>query len=169
MGIRRRVSIASLGALLLAAMFSFRGARSKPGASVLPEKPSGATLAARPAVNSTAESADAPDGRAWTAVLQQLSDPDPKVRLAALDRLEHLRPAAPDAIPVLNTCLHDSDPDVRAKAALQLGAYRMLAADAVPELKRLAFGDNNEIVRSRAKDALYNIRLYDYSPLMNEF
>lgn len=106
--------------------------------------------------------------RIWSALLQRLSDPDKNIRLAAIRELEELRPAASDAVPVLNSCLQDPDPEVRASAVVQLGSYRMLAADSVPQLKLLAFGDDSDLVRSRAKDALYNIRLYDYSPFSQE-
>ena len=108
------------------------------------------------------------DPRIWSALLQRLSDPDKDVRLAAIGELAELHPTASDAVPVLNSCLQDTDPEVRASAVLQLGSYRMLAADCVPQLKLLAFNDDSDLVRSRAKDALYNIRLYDYSPFAQE-
>lgn len=100
----------------------------------------------------------------WTRILQRLSDPDTGIRLEALEDLRRLGPHANEAVPVLISCLQDLDPQVRAYAATQLGAHRMAAADAVPRLKSLAFNDSDDVVRSRAKDALYNIRLYDFSP-----
>lgn len=100
----------------------------------------------------------------WTRILQRLSDPDTGIRLEALEDLRRFGPHANEAVPVLISCLQDRDPQVRASAATQLGALRMAAADAVPQLKLLAFNDDDDSVRSRAKDALYNIRLYDFSP-----
>ena len=41
--------------------------------------------------------------------------------------------------------------------------------DAVPMLKQLAQTETDDLVRARVKDALYNIRMYDYSPFMREF
>ncbi|HEX7863099.1 MAG TPA: HEAT repeat domain-containing protein [Verrucomicrobiae bacterium] len=96
------------------------------------------------------------------SVLLQLSDPDAKVRRSALTFLPVLTPPNYDVVPILTACLNDTDADVRATAAEQLSAMRMSAIAAVPKLKELAKLDLNERVQSRAKDALYNIRGYDF-------
>ena len=104
---------------------------------------------------------------ALPAIIRHLSDPDTNIRVSALEDLSKLKLAQQDLLPLLIACLNDSDPRIRADAALRLGALRMSAGDAVPALKQLAFTDINELVRSRAKDALYNIRFYDFGP--NDF
>lgn len=102
------------------------------------------------------------------ALLQALSDPDVSVRLDALRQLAALKKQDSEVIATLIACLSDPEASVRAFAVARLGAFRMAASDAVPRLKELARDDPNEQVRSRARDALYNIRLYDYSPLLRE-
>ena len=97
-------------------------------------------------------------------ILQSLSDPDSNIRLRALNQMAALKLENQDVLPLLIACLHDSEARVRAEAALQLGALGMPANDAVAVLKQLAFTDTNDLVRSRAKDALYNIRFYDFGP-----
>ena len=104
---------------------------------------------------------------ALPAIIRHLSDPDANIRFSALEELSTLKLGQQDLLPLLIACLNDSHPRVRASAALHLGALRMSAGDAVPALKQLAFTDTNELVRSRAKDALYNIRFYDFGP--NDF
>ena len=74
-----------------------------------------------------------------------------------------------ERISLLTACLSDSDPRIRAHAALRLGSFRLAAMDAVPMLKQLAQTETDDLVRARVKDALYNIRMYDYSPFMREF
>ena len=99
------------------------------------------------------------------ALLQRFSDPDANVRLRALKQLNGLGVSTAESISILTAFLADADPRIRAYAALRLGSYSMAATDAVPVLKELAFTDPNDLVRSRAKDALVNIRLYDFSPM----
>jgi hypothetical protein len=99
---------------------------------------------------------------ALTDILRRLSDPEADIRLAALDSLVTQRLGIHDALPLLIACLNDPEPRIRARAALEVGSLRLAAGDAVPALKQLAFTDTNEVVRSRAKDALYNIRFYDF-------
>lgn len=101
---------------------------------------------------------------ALPAIIRHLSDPDANIRFTALEELSTLKLAPHDLLPLLIACLNDSDPRIRADAALRLGALRLIAGDAVPALKQLAFTDTNDLVRSRAKDALYNIRFYDFGP-----
>ncbi|MGZ8919374.1 MAG: HEAT repeat domain-containing protein [Limisphaerales bacterium] len=96
-------------------------------------------------------------------MLQRLSDPDASVRLKTLEELDVLKLPEKDLVPLLTTCLADVDPRVRAFAALRLGSLSIAASDAVPALKHLAKMDSDELVRSRAKDALFNIRFYDFS------
>jgi hypothetical protein len=99
---------------------------------------------------------------AFSTIVRHLSDPDAHIRLAALEHLDNLKLNPEDILPLFIACLNDSDAEIRANAALRLGTLRMAAADAVPALKQLAFNDTDELVRSRAKDALYNIRFYDF-------
>jgi len=68
------------------------------------------------------------------------------------------------SIPELIECLRHPSPPVRAAAALALGAQRFGALEAIPVLKELAHDDSDDVVRRRASDALYNIRLYDWGP-----
>jgi HEAT repeat protein len=95
-------------------------------------------------------------------ILQNLSDPDSNIRLHALNQMAALKLEIEDVLPLLIACLHDSEARVRAEAALHLGTLGMPANDAVAVLKQVAFTDTNDLVRSRAKDALYNIRFYDF-------
>ena len=104
-----------------------------------------------------------------TALLQKLSDPEATVRLQTLHRLQALELADDELLPILTACLADRDPAVRAFAADQMGQRRIAAAGAVPALKLLAKTDTDEWVRSRAREALLNIRIYDYSPIGREF
>ena len=98
---------------------------------------------------------------AFTSLLQRLSDPDPNLRLAALESLEKIELPATDRVALLTAALSDADPRIRAHAALRLGSFHVVALDAVPALKQLAQNDPDDLVRSRVKEALYNIRLYD--------
>jgi hypothetical protein len=96
------------------------------------------------------------------SILLQLSDPEAELRRTALVILPIMAPVNYDLVPVLTACLNDLDAGVRAKAAEHLGAMRMSATAAVPKLKELMADDPDEVVQSRAKDALYNIRGYDF-------
>jgi HEAT repeat protein len=58
-----------------------------------------------------------PDEPAFSALLAGLEDPDPEVRLAALQALGERSPAA-GAESAIERCLSDADPHVRAEAAL---------------------------------------------------
>ena len=98
------------------------------------------------------------------SILLQLSDPDADVRRSALSLVPILTPTNYDVVPILTACLNDADPEIRAAATQQLSEMRLRASAAVPKLKELAKFDSDERVQSRAKDALYNIRGYDYSP-----
>jgi hypothetical protein len=106
--------------------------------------------------------------RQKATILQRLSDPDPQVRLKTLEQIEALDLPGSERVPLLIGCLADADSRVRALAATRLGFLSMTASDAVPALKQLVQTDTDELVRSRAKDALYNIRLYDYSNMMRD-
>jgi HEAT repeat protein len=99
------------------------------------------------------------------AILQGLSDPDAEKRLEAAKRLDLLDLGSGEFVAHLIPCLRDADAKVRAHAAVKLGMMRVAAMDAVPVLKEVAKEDSDENVRSHAKDALYNIRGYDYSPI----
>jgi HEAT repeat protein len=105
---------------------------------------------------------------AFAKLLQELSDPDVNVRLRAVKALEELHLPNTECVRLLTACLSDSDPRIRAYAALRLGSFRFVAIDAVPTLKQLAQTEPDEVVLSRVKDALYNIRMYDYSPFMRD-
>ena len=104
----------------------------------------------------------------FAELLQQLSDPDANVRLAAILSLEQSELPNNERVSLLTGCLSDSDSRVRAHAALRLGSFRVAAIEAVPMLKQLAESDPDDVVRARVKDALYNIRMYDYSPFMRD-
>jgi HEAT repeat protein len=90
------------------------------------------------------------------------------IRLQAIADWTRIEKDLGELVPLLATCLDDSDPEVRARAAFELGLLRMMASDAVPQLKALALNDSVDRVRSHARDALYNIRLYDFGPIMLE-
>ena len=105
---------------------------------------------------------------AFAKLLQQFSDPDADVRLNAAEALEKLEMPNTERISLLSACLSDSDPRIRAHAALKLGSFRVAAMDAVPILKQLEQTESDELVRARVKDALFNIRMYDYSPFMRD-
>jgi len=166
-GIRARIwGIVVLGTAVvyLAARFSHKPTSSI-STPVPPDTVAPPIVASMPgrtgakAINATSHSnSDA------ATIVHNLSDPDPGIRLQALVQLQALKPSPQDVLPLLIACLNDSDAHVRAETALCLGALRMAANDAVPALKQLAFSDTNELVRSRAKDALYNIRFYDFGP-----
>ena len=106
---------------------------------------------------------------AFANLLQQLSDPDVNIRLSAVETLDGLDLPSSERVTLLTACLSDSDPRIRAHAALGLGSLRLAAVDAVPVLKHLAQIETDDVVRARVKDALYNIRMYDYSPFMRDF
>lgn len=138
---------------------------------VVDNSPAPAAAKIQPAVRSHPRSfvhVSTPAERKKAAMLQRLSDPDSNIRLKTLEKLDALELPKTESVPLLTTCLSDADSRVRAYAALRLGSLSMLAMDAVPTLKHLARTDTDELVRSRAKDALYNIRLYDYSPITME-
>jgi HEAT repeat protein len=105
---------------------------------------------------------------AFATLLQQLSDPDAKVRLATLEKLDNSELSNTEQVSLLTGCLLDSDARIRAHAALRLGSFRATAIEAIPALKQLAESESDDLVRARVKDALYNIRMYDYSPLMRD-
>ena len=73
-------------------------------------------------------------------------------------------PFSESAIPQLIECLDHPSAVIRAEAAFRLGTYRQAALDAAPALKKVAREDEDDLVRSRAKDALFNIRVYDFGP-----
>jgi HEAT repeat protein len=106
---------------------------------------------------------------AFAKLLQQLSDPEVNVRLSAVETLEGLELPSSERVTLLTACLSDSDPRIRAHAALRLGSLRLAAVDALPVLKQLAQIETDDVVRARVRDALYNIRMYDYSPFMRDF
>ena len=64
-------------------------------------------------------------------------------------------------LPYLISCLSDPSAYVREQAASALSMFSVSAHEAIPELTRVAENDPEEIVRQRAREALYNIRGYD--------
>lgn len=123
-------------------------------ATQAPERPPSLPAPMRPAIP---ESQSVP-----AALVQALSDPEAPVRSKALANLPAMRLEAAALLPLLAACLSDSDPRIRAEAIIQMGKLGMRAAEAVPLLKRILEEDPDETVRERAKDALHNIRGYDF-------
>lgn len=167
-GVRVRVW---MGALISAGIFCalVQVARPKPNS---PAASSTSTPSVSEAIRPAPPPAPAPSSGfdpTFAKILQQLSDPDANVRLATVEALEKLEVPNSERISLLTACLSDSDPRIRAHAALRLGSFRLAAMDAVPMLKQLAQTETDDLVRARVKDALYNIRMYDYSPFMREF
>jgi hypothetical protein len=125
-----------------------------------------AALAAPDMIANSARSAAATSragGQSLSFLVQALSDPDPHVRQDALDELEGIRPSREEILPTLIACLRDVNPEVRGKAILMISQFGLEAMEAVPVLKCLSKEDTDPKVRSRAADALYNIRFYDYA------
>jgi hypothetical protein len=95
-------------------------------------------------------------GDAALALTQRLSDPDPIVRLAALDAVATAERRAPDAVPAaIRPLLRDDDPGVRGRAAGVLVA-RTGDAEAQATLEALV-ADSDEDVRAAAFRALHGL------------
>jgi hypothetical protein len=137
-----------------------------------PEPPEASELPARQSQPQNGQSAPAqnvgtarstePEQERLRTFLHALSDPDPGVRLNAVNSVRTSALTGGAVISALIACLSDADPRIRAAAAHELGRYRWAAAEAVPMLKPLAKDDPDDAVRNRAREALYNIRLYDF-------
>ena len=170
-GVRPRIWIFTMLGVALAFLAGRTGNQPlELSSDQLPSSKITSSLAANKTENTQPQPAISPGTNSTTAlpsIIRHLSDPDANIRISALEELGNLNLAQLDLLPLLIACLNDSDSRIRADAALRLGALRMSAGDAVPALKQLAFTDTNELVRSRAKDALYNIRFYDFGP--NDF
>jgi HEAT repeat protein len=82
-----------------------------------------------------------------------VSDPEFKVRRAALTGCEPLVPSAPEIIPSLTAALSDDHGSVRIQAARLLGEFGSNARSAVPALTRL-LTDPNHFVRGEVSNAL---------------
>lgn len=167
LGIRLRTWIWALGCLTAAALLlrpdesSVHEAPLKGNQSDSKQVPA---LEHKPIQKYAASGVHEPGRLERAATLQLLSDPDPERRLEAAKKLDHLELGTGEVVAALTTCLRDTDANVRAHAVVRLGLMRLAAMDAVPVLKDMVQTDPVEQVRSHAKDALYNIRGYDYAP-----
>jgi HEAT repeat protein len=86
-----------------------------------------------------------------------VQDPEPMVRLAAVETLWRFGPEAIASWPAVAQALADRRAEVRRAAALTLAAFGPSAADAVPQLMS-ASHDGNPRVREAAITALSKIR-----------
>ena len=169
LGIRTALWVYSLSGIALSSVLYFHGTTEKSiEAPTVQEAEKLERMSESSLPRDQRNNIPAEGGTVPAELLLALSDPDAAVRLEAVGRVSSLELNKSESIMLLIACLNDSDPGVRAVSALQLGALRMEAMDAVPTLKRLAKDDEDETVRSRAKDALYNIRFYDFSPIGKE-
>lgn len=97
------------------------------------------------------------------ALLTPLKDADPEVRMAALQSLHNLGPAAKVAVPFLVQLLKNDDTQVRLNAVECLGDVGPDAREAIPALQE-ELKDPVKKVRSEAAEALEEI---DQSPDKN--
>ncbi len=89
-------------------------------------------------------------------LIENLKNPDARIRHAATYRLRETGETGKFAVPMLIQALRDPDSDVRWVAAGTLGELKSNAADALPALKRLS-EDVNPQVRRAAADAVQQI------------
>jgi HEAT repeat protein len=97
--------------------------------------------------------------REYTApsLLQQLKDPDPKIRYYAARELGHFGAQATEVVPALIDALKDQDKDVRMRAAYSLAEIGPDAKPAIPALEGAAKDPEAE-VRMAADHALKELR-----------
>lgn len=91
-------------------------------------------------------------------LLPLTTDPDPRVRQAAVALLATPGVASSRAVPSIIRALTDPEPKVRTTAADALGTLGGRAHAAVPALEKAAAGDESETVRTDARNALEQIR-----------
>jgi HEAT repeats len=98
--------------------------------------------------------------RQGPSVLQEvellLTDPDPRMKYAALQVLVRLRADAAPSVYDVKFLLGHCDPGIRAEAATVIGYIGCAAAEAVPELV-CALDDPSAVVRYRVAVAFQNI------------
>jgi HEAT repeat protein len=91
------------------------------------------------------------------SLLQQLKDPDPKMRYYAAKELGHFGAQAGEVVPALIEALKDQDKDVRMRAAYSLAEIGPDAKPAIPALDGAAKDPEAE-VRTAANQALKTLR-----------
>ena len=96
---------------------------------------------------------------ALPAAIVGLSDPDQRVRAAAVDLVGHL--GGPEVVGLLRTQTTDPDPTVRASAVRALGALGAVAAES--DIRRL-LSDASPVVREAAVLAAVDARLTSLVP-----
>ncbi|HVD32128.1 MAG TPA: HEAT repeat domain-containing protein, partial [Gemmatimonadales bacterium] len=96
---------------------------------------------------------------ALPAAILGLSDPDQRVRAAAVDLVGHI--GGPEVVGLLRTQTTDPDPTVRASAVRALGAIGAVAAES--DIRRL-LSDPNPVVREAAVQAAVDGRLTSMVP-----
>ncbi|QDV32590.1 HEAT repeat domain-containing protein [Tautonia plasticadhaerens] len=82
-----------------------------------------------------------------------IEDPDPRVRRGAALALGRMRPASPEAVPLLLSSLRDGDPDVRVDVLAALVDLGPRARSAVPAVRE-ALGDESAGIRLWALEFL---------------
>jgi len=97
-------------------------------------------------------------GKPVTARIQELQNPDAKVRQQAAFKLGNVGPADPDVLPALIGALRDSDPGVRREVILAVVKFGPAAQDAIPALLDLQQHDRDAQVRGYAVKALEKLR-----------
>ena len=86
--------------------------------------------------------------------LRAISDPDPKVRKAAAEKLGNVGASDPAILAALCVALQDKSADVRCQAILALAKSGSDAKEAVEPLKAIGKQDRDPRVRSYATKAL---------------
>jgi len=86
--------------------------------------------------------------------VQALSDPDPKLRKKAAEKLGNVGSSDPAVVPALREALKDKDADVRCEAILALAKCGSGAKEAIEPLKAIGREDRDTKVRSYAAKAL---------------
>ena len=86
--------------------------------------------------------------------VRAVSEPDPKLRKQAAEKLGNVGAADPAVVPALCIMLHDKDAEVRCQAILAFAKSGSSAGEAVEFLKAISRQDRDPKVRSYATKAL---------------